>query len=170
MLLNLLFLLSFSFTLVSCTTPHTIYWAERIDEETYRDSWITWDTYFRKKVKPIVDEGRFKQAIKQGHLIFMSISEIKGLPIENAGFQRLAAKTAEEAYPENDRPRGDVDIESVKYHLQTKNKVSPITIARVTDLQGRQRLIKLDGVHRLVAASILQSSVAVLWIDFDHIS
>ena len=58
---------------------------------------------------------------------------------------------------------GKKDVASVRYHSQTLNKVSPI-VARVK-AKGKVTYIKLDGVHRLVAAAIRGSMVKVLFVD-----
>lgn len=59
---------------------------------------------------------------------------------------------SQDPYPENDRPRGNNDLLSVKYHrkiIQKEGHTSPIWIAK----KGN-RYIKLDGVHRIVAAHL----------------
>ena len=59
-------------------------------------------------------------------------------------------KTLLEMFPEDDRPRGNDDIESVLYHLTTKSKVDPVMIYKY-----RNELTVVDGVHRLIAAYLL---------------
>jgi ParB-like chromosome segregation protein Spo0J len=67
-------------------------------------------------------------------------------------------KTAEDFYPKNDRNTNRTDdIKSVKYHVNTFNQVSPIVI-----IKKNNKYIKLDGVHRLVAAKIRKSKIRVL--------
>lgn len=67
-------------------------------------------------------------------------------------------------YPLEDRPRGDTDITSVNYHVFLQRPISPIVVAKVMD-NGTMRYIKLDGVHRLIAASIRKSPIKVLFIE-----
>jgi len=65
--------------------------------------------------------------------------------------QRLQ-KTAVKAYPLDNRPRGDIDIKSVKFYqkqLQMKKEIDPIWIIKKND-----NYILLDGVHRIVASYI----------------
>jgi len=65
--------------------------------------------------------------------------------------QRLQ-KTAVKAYPLNNRPRGDIDIKSVKFYqkkLQNNNEIDPIWI-----IKKNNNYILLDGVHRIVASYI----------------
>jgi hypothetical protein len=65
--------------------------------------------------------------------------------------QRLQ-KTAVKAYPMDNRPRGDIDIKSVKFYqkqLQNKNEINPIWI-----IKKNNNYILLDGVHRIVASYI----------------
>ena len=85
--------------------------------------------------------------------------------MENTRFQKhLNAKSAEEAYPPEDRPRGRKDIVSVNYHIKTQRPVSPIIIMQ-TEKDGKIRSIKLDGVHRIIAAIIRKSKVKVFYIN-----
>ena len=57
-------------------------------------------------------------------------------------------KTAAEAYPLDNRPRGIKDIQSVEYH-QSQNCIQPIWIICEN---GKYTL--LDGAHRIVASYI----------------
>ena len=63
--------------------------------------------------------------------------------VENFNPNRLQ-KSAENAFPINDRPRGDKDISSVEYHR--KQIQTPIWLIK----QNKTYLL-LDGVHRIVA-------------------
>ncbi len=61
-------------------------------------------------------------------------------------------KTAVKAYPLDNRPRGDMDIKSVKFYqkqLQMKKEIEPIWI-----IKKNNNYILLDGVHRIVASYI----------------
>lgn len=58
-------------------------------------------------------------------------------------------KTAREAYPLDNRPRGIKDIQSVEYH-QSQNCIQPIWMT--IDENGKYTL--LDGAHRIVASYI----------------
>ena len=65
--------------------------------------------------------------------------------------QRLQ-KTAVKAYPLDNRPRGDIDIKSVKFYqkkLQNNNEIDPIWI-----IKKNNNYILLDGGHRIVASYI----------------
>jgi hypothetical protein len=65
--------------------------------------------------------------------------------------QRLQ-KTAIKAFPLDNRPRGDLDIKSVKFYqkqLQNKNEIDPIWI-----IKKNNNYILLDGAHRIVASYI----------------
>ena len=57
-------------------------------------------------------------------------------------------KTAAEAYPLDNRPRGIKDIQSVEYH-QLQKCIQPIWIIRKNG-----KYILLDGAHRIVASYI----------------
>ena len=55
-----------------------------------------------------------------------------------------------EPYPENNRPRGDDDINSVLYHRQTIRQTGDTEPIWIIFLENR--FILLDGVHRIVAS------------------
>jgi hypothetical protein len=61
-------------------------------------------------------------------------------------------KTAREAYPLHNRPRGNNDIDSVIYHqtrIQQREDIPPIWV-----VQQNNQYILLDGAHRIVASYI----------------
>ena len=61
-------------------------------------------------------------------------------------------KTALEAYPLHNRPRGKKDLSSVKYYqnqIQNQNEITPIWM-----IQKQNEYILLDGAHRIVASYI----------------
>jgi hypothetical protein len=68
--------------------------------------------------------------------------------VDNFQSDRLQ-KTAVQAYPLNNRPRGDKDISSVKYYqkqIQKQKEIAPIWM-----IQKNDKYILLDGAHRIVA-------------------
>jgi hypothetical protein len=68
--------------------------------------------------------------------------------LDNFNPERLQ-KSAVKAYPLHDRPRGDDDITSVKYHqklIKNKLQIFPIWV-----LKKNNNYILLDGAHRIVA-------------------
>lgn len=75
----------------------------------------------------------------------------------------LAAKSPEDIFPENDRPRGIADIDSVKYHMVTENHTDPIMILCIKNENNGSdkpdKYILLDGVHRLAAAYLLDCPI-----------
>ncbi len=81
-------------------------------------------------------------------------SKLKKIPlstfqhVENFNPERLQ-KSAIQAYPLHNRPRGDKDIKSVQYYqklIQQKNNITPIWM-----IQKNNKYILLDGAHRIVA-------------------
>jgi len=61
-------------------------------------------------------------------------------------------KTALDAYPINNRPRGNKDLSSVKYYqkqIRQKKDIYPIFIVKKNN-----KYILLDGAHRIVASYI----------------
>ena len=141
-------------------------WDDTISQDTINDSWGTWKTYFSHR-QPGITQEMFMAAVANGEYKTISIDDFLALKVENHRLDRyLNAKTAEEAYPIEDRPRNMKDIDAVNYFLQTKVAISPITVARVHNkIDNSISYIKLDGVHRLVAAAIKKSPIKVLFID-----
>jgi hypothetical protein len=89
--------------------------------------------------------------IFKSKLIKFPLNKCKFNLLGNFNSHRLQ-KTAIEAYPLNDRPRGDADIKSVKYYqkcLQNNKNIQPIWI-----LKKNNQYILLDGAHRIVASYI----------------
>lgn len=106
------------------------------------------------------------QRIKTSSYKDISVEEFLNLNIENHRLRTyLLAQTPEEAYPLSDRPRGQTDISSLHYFLTPIKPISPITIACMIDKKGQKRMIKLDGVHRMIAANILRKKLRVVFID-----
>lgn len=67
--------------------------------------------------------------------------------IHNFNPERLK-KTAKEAYPKENRPRGNKDLSSINYYKRIKN-IPPIWI-----LKKNKEYYLLDGAHRIVASYI----------------
>jgi hypothetical protein len=79
------------------------------------------------------------------------LSSSKYKDLDNFNPNRLK-KSAIKAYPLSDRPRGNKDISSVKFHqkqLQQNKNIEPIWI-----LKKNKKNILLDGAHRIVASFI----------------
>jgi hypothetical protein len=92
------------------------------------------------------------QKIAAEHHVFnttyqiVSMSDCKTL--ENIADTRFSS----DPYPAHDRPRGQKDLDSVKYHrriIRKTGQTEPIWIAKKGD-----RYIMLDGVHRIVASNM----------------
>jgi hypothetical protein len=150
-------------TKLDTTTTTPIVWSKEISPATLEHSWATWRDFYNT-VKSVSRE-EFNKAIKQGKYKLLSIEEFLDLHVENHRLNEYKnAKTAEEFYPLENRPRGNTDINSVNYHLSLQSPISPICVAKVM-VNETVRYIKLDGVHRLIAASIRKSPIKVLFID-----
>lgn len=157
--------------LSSCGRQHTMQWAQTIDQPTELDSWGTWDNFFAAKSRTYISESAFMEQSKQARCQEITPAQFLAFGIENHRLERyLNARSAEEAYPAHDRPRGDKDTMSVTYFLQTTEPISPITVAKFIDNQGKTRLVKLDGVHRLMAAAILRQPLRVCWLDLTAVA
>lgn len=122
--------------------------SEDLSFQTFNDSWQTFNNYFNDGS---VTFEQFYRATKGRKLVVKLLRDIIKEPPENVSVDRIRAKSIAEAYPENDRPRGDADITSVQH--QMKSLVSPVVIVEWT-VGGKTRNIFLDGMHRLVAAKL----------------
>jgi len=125
--------------------------------ETLNDAWCTFNKHYNgkkltfQKFFSLALESPVKRiTIKQ----LLDMNEGDGP--DNLNPKRLQ-DTAEKAYPSKDRPRGKRDIESIKYHVNTKDSVSPIVLMKINN-----KITLLDGAHRLVAANIRKSHIAVI--------
>lgn len=146
---------------------HEISWQNRLSEKTLKDSWLIWDRDFRPDIKPTSVYADFVQACERLKYCTMTVDDFLQLNVENHRLGRyIHAKTPEEFYPIDDRPRQDnKDVQSVRYHMTTQNLVSPICVICVDDQNGHARKIKLDGSHRLVAAKLCGSHICVCFIS-----
>jgi hypothetical protein len=87
--------------------------------------------------------------IFRSKLLNLNLSIFKN--INNFNPNRLQ-KSASKAYPLNNRPRGNNDISSVKYHqkqIQQKKNITPIWL-----IYKNNKYTLLDGAHRIVASYI----------------
>ena len=101
--------------------------------------------------------------IYKSKLIKINLSIFTNNKVDNFDSNRLQ-KSAVKAYPINDRPRGNNDINSVKYHqkqIQQKKEITPIWI-----IQKNKKYILLDGAHRIVASYIEEKSYIYAYIIF----
>ena len=71
--------------------------------------------------------------------------------IKNINKNRFS-KTAELAYPESDRPRGENDLLSVKYHQERLQNGEILEAIWIIEKNGKKYI--LDGFHRLTASYI----------------
>ena len=81
----------------------------------------------------------------------ISLSKFKNNKINNFKSERLKSKTIENAYPEENRPKGDYDLESVKYHMDliTKNLNPLIWMAK-----KKNNYYLIHGSHKIIAAHL----------------
>lgn len=156
----------FLLIILSSCQHHTLNWDKAIDQATQKDSWATWQQNYAYLSKRVISKELFMKTMGKASCQNISPEDFLALNIENHRLDRYPnARSAEEAYPLNDRPRGDKDISSVNYFLQTTHPVSPITVIKFIDKERKARLVKLDGVHRLMAAAILRQSIRVCWLN-----
>ena len=137
------------------SAPPLIDWADSVDAQTLQDAWETYKTHFAKKQgRKVISQLEFEKysaGLKNYTTIPLSdFVNNKKIQVSNMNRARLSADTAEEAYPPTDNPRGEQDIKSVEYLVNTTHEVSPIVMVRT----GKTSYILLDGMHRLVASKL----------------
>ena len=141
-----------------CACPSEINWADYVDKETVYNAWKTYVTFFAKKMGH-VDEQTFRRYVDESPQVDIPLEKLfdKKAPfkMENVSLDRLKARSPEEAYPTQDRPRGKEDISSVRYLCTTDDLVSPIVAIRKRTARGKRQVwILLDGMHRMVASAL----------------
>jgi hypothetical protein len=133
-------------------------WASEISFSVYNDAWMTFNTHYNSN--KIITCDVFRQCVENGDYIKYNLKDIINDEIENLNVKRLLATSINTAY--SDRPRGINDIKSVKYHMKNKY-TSPCIIVNF-----QEKLILLDGMHRLVAASLSgKRKIAILMVTID---
>jgi len=108
------------------------------------------DTSISMKIFKNREEASVAHIFKS-KLVKIPLSIFKNNEVNNFDSIRLQ-KSAVKAYPINDRPRGNIDISSVKYYqkqIQQKKEITPIWI-----ILKNNKYILLDGAHRIVASYI----------------
>ena len=132
-------------------------WADSVDLISFEDAWKTWDKYYRKKYQSKLNLNRFLFACLSGEYQDMTVSTFIKMAPENADFDliNIQAATPNQTYPH--KPRGNHDLKSVKYHMKTKKCLSPIIL-----IKSGEKLILLDGMHRVVAAKFRKSKIRIL--------
>lgn len=123
-------------------------WCRTIDLATFINSYETYKTHFDEKITMEAFAEKLSNA-KYDDIDLEILLDYPGL--ENLGRERLQARTIEEAYPEDDRPRGyEGDIVRVRQLIDNEYPTSPVVI--VGHPSNPVKAILLDGMHRLVAA------------------
>ena len=136
-------------------------WATAVDVDTLSNGYETWNKHYRKEVAPAYTLKRFLDAVLAGEYREIRVGELIALRPDNMDTVRLVGKkTAAAAYPPSDRPRGAADLDSVAHHLKAGTVSSPVLLVK-TD----RGLIKLDVMHRVVAANIGGQRVRVCIAD-----
>ena len=135
------------------------YYVKKITFDVLHDAKMTYYNYYKN------DYGNLNYDSLNIQYVVMSINDLKDLNVTNIGWYRLT-KDISEAYPEHDRPRGDRDLSSVKYHLDIidgliDDKFTPPIIFKVRDTY-----IYMDGMHRLVASYIRNKDLMIAIIIF----
>lgn len=118
------------------------------------------DTSISMKIFKNKEEASIAHIFKS-KLLKIPLSIFKNNEVNNFDSIRLQ-KSAVKAYPINDRPRGNSDINSVKYHqkqLQQKKEITPIWM-----IQKNNKYILLDGAHRIVASYIEEKTTIYTYV------
>ncbi len=120
-----------------------MHFANVVDPDTLEDAMQTYKSMFKvQSHKPMTLQYRN-----------FAIDEFLKRPLANAGLHRLRRK---QPFPVYDRPRGQADLDSLKYLKSTSNLLSPIIV-----LKEKSAWTVLDGVHRLIAAHQTNSQIRV---------
>lgn len=129
-------------------------WLNVIDINTFNDAYLTFVNNYKK-----VKLDLFYDGVLNGEYKFISLNKFKSMKVENFNYDRLQYNNINDMYPKNDRPRGINDVKSLKYHITTKNSISPVVI-----IYYKNKYILLDGVHRILASRILNEKIKILLI------
>lgn len=108
------------------------------------------DTSIYMKIFKNREEAAFSH-IFNSKVVKIPLNTFNNDNVDNFDSVRLK-NSAVKAYPLTDRPRGNEDINSVKYYqkqIQQKKEITPIWM-----IQKNKKYILLDGAHRIVASYI----------------
>lgn len=142
------------------------YWDTKLDDHTKHYSFKTYKQFFADKVKTAVDESTFTQRLTKAKISFVTPAQLLAMNIGNERLERYwDKKTPEEMYPLGDRPRGQQDIKIIYDLMKTTKPVSPVVLGRVLFKDGFEQIIVLDGMHRILAAHLLDKPLAVIIVD-----
>ena len=129
-------------------------WSNSIDINTFNDAYLTFFNNYKK-----VKLDSFYKNVLNGEYKYVTMSKFKKMNVENFNYDRLQYTDINKIYPKDDRPRGIDDIKSLKYHIKTKNSISPVVI-----IEYKKKFILLDGVHRIISSNILNNRIKILLI------
>jgi len=152
---------------------HQIKWSKEPSAITVKDAWGTWNDFFREDIAPktACTLKEFKELLKsvsyEKNETIDTLRSKKILNLKTRLEKYIDAKNPEDFYPEGDNLRGEKDFQSMIYHTQTDNEVSPVIIMEVHGSNNEIAYIKLDGVHRILAALLRKSKVRVLYIPIE---
>ena len=90
---------------------------------------------------------RAKQTLRRAKHTRLPVSLFKSGAVDNINPARLSKNP----YPKKDRPRGESNLASVRFHRNTIRKMGQIS-KPVWVLREGNKLTMLDGVHRVVAS------------------
>ena len=125
----LMFFIQFKMSFSGSWYSSEMNWKLEVDEATKEDACMTWQTHFQA-TKPEVTKQKCLEALEYGSYENIPIKSYLKMNVENQS--RISrypnAKTAEEFYPPNDRPRGVQGISSISNLFNTKNYVNPIIV------------------------------------------
>jgi hypothetical protein len=125
-------------------------WSNTVSDEVTTDA--------RETYKAITNKNLPQKKVANGTLKTIDVDWFLKENVENAGLHRIEfARSGREPYP--DAPRGKADREALEYFITTKKRISPVVVTKVNT-----QWTLLDGVHRLVSASITNSKVKALFV------
>ena len=145
-------------SLIHCQMAFTNF-TNYITENTFHDALITYQNHFESTHRKLLFDNC---AIEYKTYDMIQLSKLN---IINIGWHRFKDEI-HLAYPENDRPRGQQDIDSVLYHLKiidsyVSDKWVPPIIFDINET-----MIFMDGMHRLVALNIRKKPFVIAVFGF----
>ena len=141
-----------------------IKWYKNVKKTTILDALGTYNLLVKSPNMDLLD---FSKLCKNGKYTDISVKQYLKLKPLNAGLFRFEAEKPEDAYKINPNKTHN-DYESLMFLINTNKYVSPIILLH-TKIDNKKCYVKLDGVHRTLAAKFRNSKIRMLVIEVPSI-
>lgn len=142
------------------------YWACELDSGTKHYGFKTYRQFFAHKIKNVLGQNEFNDRLAHVKIQYVTDEDFLYMNIGNERLERYwDKKTPEDVYPVGDRPRGHLDIQVIYDLMKTEQPVPPVLLGIVTFQDGFEQIIVLDGMHRIIAAHLIQKPFALVIVD-----